>query len=183
MSRCFSCSVLLATALVTGTRVAPARAADPPVPSAAHPRLFMSATNLAGLSSNARTPGTSAARIVARCQDSIDHAEFYAPRGGVDADTWPGSAVACAFAYLTLNDAKYLTPALKYWKAALNDDQNIGDSLGCTAANDTFEWKNQWDGNYPPPPVLVTVTHDTGYPMRWYGPFLALTYDWLYSAP
>jgi len=27
------------------------------------------------------------------------------------------------------------------------------------------------------------VKHDTGYPIRWYGPFLALTYDWLHDAP
>src|SRR6185436_8354325 len=30
--------------------------------------------------------------------------------------------------------------------------------------------------------VLATMSHDTGYPMRWYGPFLSHTYDWLYSA-
>ena len=34
----------------------------------------------------------------------------------------------------------------------------------------------------PAPPVILTVTHDTGYPMRWYGPDVALTYDWLYNA-
>ena len=31
--------------------------------------------------------------------------------------------------------------------------------------------------------VARTVTHDTGYPMRWYGPYIALAYDWLHDAP
>ena len=31
--------------------------------------------------------------------------------------------------------------------------------------------------------MIITVTHDTGYPMRWYGPDIALAYDWLYNAP
>src|SRR5262249_26303508 len=33
------------------------------------------------------------------------------------------------------------------------------------------------------PPIILTITHDTNYPMRWYGPDIALTYDWLYDAP
>jgi hypothetical protein len=103
--------------------------------------------------------------------------------GGADGDTWPASALACAFAYLTTQQAKYLTQAILYWKAALNDDQNIGDALGCTVANDSYDWKTNWKGSSPAPPILITITHDTGYPMRWYGPDVALTYDWLYSAP
>ena len=38
-------------------------------------------------------------------------------------------------------------------------------------------------GNSPAPPVILTVTHDTGYPIRWYGPYVALAYDWLSPAP
>src|ERR1043165_3994402 len=45
-----------------------------------------------------------------------------------------------------------------------------GDGAGCVvgASNDA---------------ATKTVRHDTGYPMRWYAPFLALTYDWLHDAP
>jgi hypothetical protein len=159
------------------------RAADPPPPSAAHPRLFMSSDNLAAFKAKTQTAGTVAAKLVAACQDTITNPGNYTARGGADANTWPAAALACGFAYLTTQQAKYLTPALTYWKASLNDDQNIGDGLGCTAANSTFNWKTQWDGSYPPPPVLLTITHDTGYPMRWYGPDVALVYDWLYAAP
>jgi hypothetical protein len=159
-----------------------ARAADPPTPSGAHPRLFMTPANLEGFKKNVATPGTAAAQLVKRCQETIDHPEFYTERGGADGDNWPGAALACAFAYKAKGDAKYLTQALLYWKTALNDDQKIGDKLGCTPANATFDWRHQWNGDYAPPPMLVTATHDTGYPMRWYGPFLSLVYDWLYDA-
>src|SRR5262249_39981261 len=77
-------------------------------------------------------------------------------------------------------DAKYLTVALKYFHAALEDDQDLGDKLGCVAGVAT-DWKS-WDGTPPAPPIIRTVTHDTGYPMRWYGPYVALAYDWLNGA-
>src|SRR5215471_6137575 len=158
-------------------------AADPPVPSGAHPRLFMSADNIAAFAASAQQSGTASKALVARCQQTIDHAADYNDRGGVDGDQWPGAAMACAFAYSVLGDSKYLTQALKYWHAALDNDMNITDNAGCTAANSTYDWKKNWDGNYPPPPLLLTVSHDTGYPMRWYGPYISLTYDWLYNAP
>ena len=157
-------------------------AADPPVPSGAHPRLFMSAANLEGFKKNAAVSGTAAAGLVRRCQETIDHPEWYAERGGADGDNWPGAALACAFAYRTTGQVKYLPQALRYWKAALNDDQTINDGAGCTPEHATFDWRSDWNGEYPPPPVLVTATHDTGYPMRWYGPYLSLVYDWLNDA-
>ncbi len=102
-------------------------------------------------------------------------------RGGADGDAWPGAAVECAFAYLATKSSAYLAQAIKYWNVALNDDQRVGDALGCVAgANPSWQ---TWDGTTPAPPIILTVTHDTGYPMRWYGPYLALTYDWLYAAP
>jgi hypothetical protein len=176
-------SVPFAGAVMTFFVASAALAADPPVPSSPHPRLFMSASNIEGYAANAQSPNTAAARQVTRCQETIDHPEFYQERGGADGDFWPGAALACAFAYRVTQQSSYLTQALKYWRAALNDDQTIGDNLGCTAANATFDWRNQWNGDFPPPPVLITVTHDTGYPMRWYGPYVSLVYDWLNDAP
>src|SRR5262249_49779961 len=61
----------------------------------------------------------------------------------------------------------------------LDDDQTIGDHTGCVQGVST-NWQS-WDGNPPAPPVIRTVTHDTGYPMRWYGPDIALAYDWLHG--
>src|SRR5262245_22075947 len=100
----------------------PARAANPPTPSGAHPRLFMSAANLDGCKKNADVAGTAAASLVKRCQETIDHPEYYTERGGADGDNWPGAALACAFAYKAKGDASFLTQALLYWKTSLNDD-------------------------------------------------------------
>ncbi|HXU02016.1 MAG TPA: MYXO-CTERM sorting domain-containing protein [Polyangia bacterium] len=178
-SRTLSTSLLVCVLFAA----APARAADPPVPSGGHPRLFMTSANMAAFTAKAGMSGTRSAAMIAHCQEAIDHPNFYAPRGGADADTWPGAALSCGFAYLVTGQSKYLAPALMYWKAALNDDQNIGDGLACTqAASTTTAWKT-WNGNAPTPPILATITHDTGYPIRWYGPDIALVYDWLYSAP
>lgn len=132
-------------------------------------------------SASAGQRGTAAAALVAGCQDTIDDAAYYDTRGGSDGDNWPGSAMRCAFAWRATNDPKYLTQAIKYWHAALDDDQVIGDGLGCVAGVDT-DWQS-WNGDPPAPPVILTVTHDTGYPIRWYGPDIALAYDWLHDAP
>ena len=176
----------LAALVVTGVigllAAGAARAADPPVPSGGHPRLFMSPANVTAFAANVGMSSTLAAQMVADCQRTIDKPSDYTDRGGADAYTWPLSALSCAFAYVTTQQAKYMTPALLYWKASLNDDQKIGDGLGCSPANANFNWK-AWNGNDPAPPNLLTVLHDTGYPIRWYGPFISLVYDWLYSAP
>ena len=44
--------------------------AAPPVPSGDHPRLFLGSANLAAFQTMASTPGTSAAKLVAGCDDT-----------------------------------------------------------------------------------------------------------------
>ncbi len=141
----------------------------------------MSADQIAGYAKNAASKGTAAAKLIAACQATIDKPSDYAERGGSDGNTWPGAAVNCAFAYQVTKEAKYLTQAATYLRAALSDDQMLGDKKGCVAGVST-NWQS-WDGNAPAPPVILTVTHDTTYPMRWYGPDVALAYDWLSAAP
>jgi hypothetical protein len=157
-----------------------ARAA-PPTPSGPHPRLFLSGANLAKARSNAETSGTASRAVVDRCQQTIDRPQYYTERGGAGGGVWPDAAVSCAFAYLVTQSGSYLTQAIKYWRAALNDNQTIGDGLGCVPGVST-NWQG-WSGDGPAPPVIITITHDTGYPIRWYGPYVALTYDWLRDAP
>ncbi len=94
---------------------APAQAAVT-IPTGPHPRLFMSAANLAGYTANARKSGTAAAGLVAACQDTIDNPADYSSRGGSDGNYWPGSAVNCAFAYLATQKPQFLTQALIYWQ-------------------------------------------------------------------
>jgi hypothetical protein len=160
-----------------------AAAAVPPTPSGSHPRLLMGSARLAAYQANAAVKGTAAQAMVARCQETIDQPKYYTERGGADGDNWPGAAVSCAFAYLATQQSSFLASAIKYWNAALNDDQTLGDGKGCVAGVAT-DWRT-WaaSGSGATPPVIITVTHDTGYPMRWYGPYIALTYDWLHDAP
>ena len=173
----------ISTWLLVALAPAVVSAAVPPTPTGSHPRLFMSAPNLAAHVANAKLKGTAAASTVANCQQSIDKPGDFTARGGADGNTWPATAVDCAFAYLVTQNAAYLTQAIKYWNASLNDDQTLGDNKGCVA-NVNTNWQT-WaaSGSGTTPPVIQTVTHDTGYPMRWYGPFVALTYDWLHDAP
>jgi len=160
---------------------ATARAAEPPLPSGPHPRLFMRPADIAAYAESAKVPDSAARKLIDRCQQSIDRPQDFNNRGGVDGDVWPGATLACAFAYRVTGQKSYLGQALKYWRVTLNDDDKIGDALGCTPEAAAQDWRKTWKGEYPPPRALVTVTHDTWYPMRSYGPFVALTYDWLYG--
>jgi len=149
---------------------ATAIAANPPPPSGPHPRLFLTPDVLTAATANAQKAGTAAAALVKRCQETIASPQYYTTRGGADGDNWPGAAVACAFAWVTTKNQSFLTQAITYWNTALDDDQTKGDRLGCIVGAST-------DAS------TLTIRHDTGYPIRWYGPYMALTYDWLHDAP
>jgi hypothetical protein len=177
--RLLSLSVFSVVALVASAR---ASAAVPPTPSGPHPRMFMSASELANYQSKVSVKSSGTASIIAECQHDIDTPADVMDRGGADGGNWPAAAVACAFSYAVTHNTAHLTAALKFWNATLNDDQTMGDNKGCVAGVNT-NWQG-WDGySTAAPPVIATVTHDTGYPIRWYGPDLALTYDWLHDAP
>src|SRR5574342_405842 len=161
-----------------------ASAAAPPAPSGAHPRLFMSAANLSVLAAQAGTAGTSSKALVNRCQDSINNPGNYVDRSAnLDSDVlWSGVARACAFSYRATGNAAHLGRAIYYWRAALDDYQTIGDGKNCTLAASSYDWRNLWNGEIPRPQMFNSIAADTGYPMRWYGPNLALAYDWLHDA-
>lgn len=158
-----------------------ARAADPAPPAGPHPRLFLTSKVLTALGQLAKTPGTATANFASTCSETVTNAKDYTTRGGADGNNWPRAAVACAFAYMVDPQPMYAQQAIKYWVASMEDDQTLGDKLGCTAGVDP-NWQT-WNGITAAPKVILTVTHDTGYPIRWYAPFIALTYDWLHDAP
>jgi hypothetical protein len=145
----------------------------------------MSPANASAFAAKAGTAGTSAKALVGRCQDSIDNPGSYSDRSAnLDSDMlWSGVALACAFSYAATGSAAHLSRAIYYWRASLDDFRTLGDGSNCTAAASTYDWKNLWDGNLPRPPMFNSIAVDTGYPMRWYGPNLALVYDWLHDAP
>ena len=176
--------VLAVVTVVAVATVSTAARADPPTPSGTHPRLYMSAAEIAGYTAQAMDSTSPAASLVATCQDTINNPSNYTMRGGEDGDTWPGAAVACAFAYRITQRMDFLQQAVMYLQASLSDDQMLGDGMACAPGVSTNwqTWAMAQDCT-PPPPILQTITHDTGYPMRWYGPDVALAYDWLNGAP
>jgi hypothetical protein len=163
---------------------ASAHAADPPVPSATHPRLFMTPANVSAFAAKAGASGTASRALVSRCQDSIDNPGDYVDRSrNLDDDLlWSGITLDCAFSWKVTGNAAHLTQAISFWRAALNDFQTLGDNDNCTVAASAYDWKNLWDGGIPRPQMFNSISADTGYPMRWYGPHLALVYDWLHDA-
>lgn len=183
----------LLVTILTLSSLTSAFAANSPAPSGAHPRLFLTPAVLAKLTTSAATAGTAAAQYVAQCEDTLTEPAQYDSRGGYDGYYWPASAVSCAFAFKTAaaNDPKkatYLAQAIKYWKASMDDDSTRGDGIGCTAARAAggaaaLASFNDCSSTTPDGSFL-TITHDShGYPMRWYGPYIALTYDWLHDEP
>jgi hypothetical protein len=162
--------MLVSLLLLSPLLPAKASAANPPPPTGAHPRLFLTPDVVTAATANALKTGTAAAALVKRCKETVDSPQYYTTRGGADGDNWPGAAVACAFAWVTTKNQAYLDSAIANWNAALDDDQTKGDKLGCIVGATADA-------------AILTVKHDTGYPIRWYGPYLALTYDWLHDAP
>jgi hypothetical protein len=149
-------------------------AATPPVPSSAHPRLFMDAKSLAAYQANAKLPHTSAASLVDACQNTytvsgstITQTDTKSYVQG-DGAYWAGDALTCAFAYLATGNTQYLDVALLYWQSNLTDFATLGDKGGCIGSANGGN-RNQ------------VVQQDDGYNMRWYAPYTALAYDWLYA--
>ena len=175
-------SSIIGSALLLGTSVAKA---DPATPSGPHPRLFMSADNLAVYQSNATKSGTAAAALVAACQDTIANPGDYTTRGGSDGKLLARFSLRVRIRLPGHRAEPVPDPGnTKYWQASLSDDQTIGDGLGCVPGVST-NWQAwaQGGSSGAAPPVILTITHDTGYPIRWYAPDIAVTYDWLYNAP
>ena len=73
---------LMAIVAVLGVgATATAWAADPPVPSGPHPRLFMRPADVAAYAARAKVPDSAAAKQIARCQRTIDMPHEFKERG------------------------------------------------------------------------------------------------------
>ena len=130
-----------------------------PVPTGAHPRIFLDPTTLATLKTQAQTAGTGAARAIAACNDARANPSNYAMSG--TGFTWGSITSACGMAWQITQDANHAATGLLYFNALLDDYLTVGDGMG----GDTV------------------VTHDDGYWMRMFGPHTALGFDWLHDAP
>lgn len=139
-----------------GARLASAQSA----PTGAHPRIWLDAATRSGIQAQAGVAGGAVARAQARCAAAQEDPDDYA-EGGWQGFEFVTTLSGCLTSYVASGDAGALATAIKYWKALLDDYQDVGDGLGGDSV----------------------VTHDTGYAMRTFAPFSALAYDWLHDAP
>ncbi|MDB4993795.1 MAG: hypothetical protein JWM74_1227, partial [Myxococcaceae bacterium] len=125
-------------------------------PNGAHPRLFLDPATLATLKTQSADATKGAALAKTKC-----NVAYATPKQVEWGFGWGYAASSCALAYQLTNDATYATKGIFFLNALLDDFHVIGDGLG---GDDV-------------------VTHDTGYYMRVYAPYAALSYDWLHDAP
>ncbi len=134
--------------------------AAPPVPSGAHPRIWLDGETLAHLRAEAKRPQSATARAIAGCdrvrrepsQHLVDQYQGF---------TFSEHLQNCALAWQVTGKKEYAETALIYFRALLDDYKKVGAGDG---GDDV-------------------VRHDSGYAVRMFGPNAALGYDWLYDAP
>ncbi len=134
--------------------------AAPPVPSGAHPRIWLDGETLAHLRAEAKRPQSATARAIAGC----DRVRREPSRHLVDqyqGFTFSEHLQNCALAWQVTGKKEYAETALVYFQALLDDYKKVGAGDG---GDDV-------------------VRHDSGYAVRMFGPNAALGYDWLYDAP
>jgi len=129
-------------------------------PSGPHPRLWLDAATLAGMSAEAQVPDGPVSRARARCQAARTNPGEYSS-GGWQGFEFVTTLSSCLVAWKTSKDSDDLATAIKYWKVLLDDYHEVGDGAG---GDDV-------------------VSHDSGYAMRTFAPYSALAYDWLHDAP
>src|SRR5882724_7808789 len=137
-----------------------ARAVDAQPMLRAHPRIWLDAATLQGISSQASVAGGPVARGAARCKAARETPSQYVT-GGWQGFEFVTTLSGCLLSWEAMQSPDDLTTAIKYWNVLLDDYQNVGDALGGDSV----------------------VQHDTGYAMRTFAPFAALAYDWLHDAP
>jgi hypothetical protein len=99
--------------------------------------------------------------MIAKCKDEIARpseydSAIYAGYG------WAYAGASCAAAWQITKDTTFVAPGLRMFGALLDDNHKVGDGAGG---------------------VPGAVSFDSGYPIRYFGAFVALLYDWYHDAP
>jgi hypothetical protein len=152
-------TLVLSGGIVLG-RAADRASAAPAPPVRVHPRLFLDADTLDGLRAAAARPGSATAAAIAGCDDVIAHPGQW-QSGGYQGLGFIEPLSDCLVAWAVRGDPADAQTAATYFRALLDDYQTLGDGAGGDTA----------------------VQHDDGYPMRSFGPYAAIAYDWLHDAP
>jgi hypothetical protein len=153
-------SAAAALAAVSATAAANAAFAAPPVPTRAHPRIWLTPATVAAMHAQQNDPTTGAARAIARCSDVIARPAEYA-HASYQGDTWAFAASSCGLAWQLTKSPVYAEAGLTMLASLLDDYSTQGDHAG---------------GD-------LVVRKDTGYAIRFFGPHAAIAYDWLHDAP
>ena len=140
-----------------------AASATPPEPNGPHPRMLLDAGLRAAWKTQAQTQGKRGggpvADAIALCdEDRTRHNHDEAVYMGAE---WARLLQSCLVAWAATDKPVYRTSALKFFTALLDDLDKVGDGKGGDQA----------------------ASRDSGYPIRFLGPYTALAYDWLHDAP
>jgi hypothetical protein len=136
------------------------RAFAQPEPGGPHPRLFLDAATDEALRTLAKQRGSSVARAVGGC-DAVAGARGQHDRDSYMGFDWARSVQTCLIAWKVTGSEKHAATALRYFRALLDDRQQVGDGLGGDRS----------------------AARDDGYAIRAHGPYSALAYDWLHDHP
>jgi hypothetical protein len=123
----------------------------------AHPRILFVAPRVARLKANAKAGTPLWKKVERRCQVFMDSDQS----GGYLGLQWGeaiGNLTTCFYA---TGEERYRERAVFYVRALLNDKQRVGDGEGGEAI----------------------VRGNSGYPIRSFGLYAALAFDWLHDAP
>lgn len=148
-------AVLLVTVCSLGFSIAHAA---PPEPSGPHPRMLLDKELQAAWKTQAQEERGPVVGAIALCTSGQGGAH---DRGLYQGAEWSRVLQACLVAWAATNDPQHSKTAIKFFSALLDDKERIGDGGGGETA----------------------VQRDSGYVIRNIGPYTALAYDWLHSAP
>jgi hypothetical protein len=127
-------------------------------PSGAHPRIVLDDTLRAAWKREAKDEHSAAHWNLARCDDMRARPEEYKHDGYMGLD-WARDTEVCLVAWVATGDQKYADTALLYWRALVDDLDDVGDGKGGDEA----------------------ARRDSGYAIRSLGSAVALGYDWLHD--
>ncbi|MGE0869621.1 MAG: hypothetical protein AB7P03_13735 [Kofleriaceae bacterium] len=133
--------------------------AAPPEPSGPHPRIILDGKLKAAWKAQAKEARGPVPGSIALCRNARDTHEH--DRAVYQGSEWSRVLQGCLVAWAATDDPAHATTAIKFFKALLDDLEQIGDGQGGDQS----------------------ASRDSGYAIRNLGPYTALAYDWLHNAP
>ncbi len=132
--------------------------AAPPEPIGAHPRMLLDDAVRAGWRAQANAERGPVPGAIALCESGQTQKHDH---GVYQGSEWSRVLQACLVAWAATDKPEHAATAIKFFTALLDDRDRIGDGAGGDTA----------------------AQRDSGYAIRNFGPYTALAYDWLHTAP